>query len=223
MWEKVDDFFISVGSGSPSRLLITFFRSASRVLTSVSGIQDDVVTLATEEVGSTTLAAEEVALMTFAITWCKMGTVGRTRSFGRLAKKDGRTGCNLWAAFSLLFFCRVSWHALLLPGLCCFQKFSSPPIPTLISLSHTGHHIWPLLMIRLSLVSVLAMPLASSWILWGLVSSHNTPLFVIDDLQHYQPPQNLSHVPYCCGRVLGTMGEFFLVHIGKDVRITRWH
>lgn len=165
MGEKVDNFFILVGLGSPGRLLIMFSRSVSRVLTSVSGIQDDAVTLAIEEVGSTTFAAKEVASMTFAITWCKMGTVGGTRSFGCLAKKDGRTGCDLWAVFSLLFLCRVSWHALLLPGLCCFQKFGSPFIPTLISLSHIEHCTQLLLMTRLSLVLVLAMPLASSWIL----------------------------------------------------------
>ncbi len=140
VWGTMLDSSILVGLGwVPGKLLIAFSKLASRVLTSVLHIKDNVATL----------AAEEVELMTCAITWHEMGTMGGTRSFGHLVKKDWREGCDCWVAFSLLFFLRVSWHTLLLPGLCCFQKFGSPPIPTLTSLLQTGHRTWPLLMTRL--------------------------------------------------------------------------
>jgi hypothetical protein len=79
-------------------LLIASFKSASRLLTSVSGILRD----------SVEMLAEEVGLITYAITRCGMGTVDVTSFFGCVVKKDWSRRCDIWFASNLFFFLRAS-------------------------------------------------------------------------------------------------------------------
>ena len=144
-WANIEISSDLLALGRSSILSITF-SSVTRTLTTcisiVGAILDTPVALLACGPDFKTVVVP-VNSMAYAITRGGVRTVGGTRAFGCVVKKSWSQCWDCWWALAFFFFSRLILHALLTSRLCCFKKFCTLPMPTLISLLQAGHRTFP--------------------------------------------------------------------------------